>query len=195
MNLHFDCREAIWKVGPGLVIMTNPTLDVKHMKRAPLATQSAAEIDGVYGKVPTVPLLERVSFLVHRVNAQMLRVCNPHFLKWGVDLVTSRMMVALLESDALTAGEIVKLMALPQSTISHQLKRLEKLGYITRESSQGDSRIVIAKLTEQGRQIADEANRLSRQVVSRMLESIPQEDARLIRAGLKEMDRALESMR
>lgn len=48
-----------------------------------------------------VPLLERDSFLVHRFNAQMLRVCDPHFQKWGVDLVASRMMVALLENDGL----------------------------------------------------------------------------------------------
>lgn len=145
--------------------------------------------------VPSTPLLERVSFLVHRVNAQMLRICNPHFQKWGVDLVTSRMMVALLESDSLTAGEIVKLMALPQSTISHQLKRLEKLGYITRENSPSDSRIVIARLTRQGREIANEANKLSRQVVTQMLQSIPEQDARLVRTSLKEMDKALESMR
>ena len=157
--------------------------------------QGVATVDRADTQAPLAPLLERVSFLVHRVNAQMLRVCNPHFQKWGVDLVTSRMMVALLENEGLTAGDIVKLMALPQSTISHQLKRLERLGYITRENSTADSRIVIAQLTEQGRLIADEANKLSRQVVTQMLHSIADDDAQTIRAGLKEMDKALASMR
>lgn len=155
----------------------------------------AVTVDSEDGSAPVVPLLERVSFLVHRVNAQMLRVCNPHFQKWGVDLVTSRMMVALLENDGLTAGDIVKLMALPQSTISHQLKRLERLGYITRENSAADSRIVIARLTDQGRLIADEANKLSRKVVTQMLQSIGDEEAQTIRSGLREMDKALASMR
>lgn len=152
-------------------------------------------VDGAAQPSASPPLLERVSFLVHRVNAQMLRVCNPHFQKWGVDLVTSRMMVALLENETLSAGEIVKLMALPQSTISHQLKRLEKLGYITRENSAADSRIVIAKLTDKGRLIAIEANALSRRVVNQMLQSIAGDDAQTIRIGLKEMDKALASMR
>lgn len=145
--------------------------------------------------VAVTPLLERVSFLVHRVNAQMLRICNPHFQKWGVDLVTSRMMVALLENGSLTAGEIVQLMALPQSTISHQLKRLEKLGYITRESGEADSRIVIARLTSEGRKIAREANALSREVVAQMLHEISDRDAENIRSSLKQMDRALAAMR
>lgn len=155
----------------------------------------AATVDSGEEQASMKPLLERVSFLVHRVNAQMLRVCNPHFQKWGVDLVTSRMMVALLENDGLTAGDIVKLMALPQSTISHQLKRLERLDYITRENSAQDSRIIIAKLTEQGRLVADEANKLSRKVVTRMLQSIGDDEAQIIRSGLKEMDKALASIR
>lgn len=155
----------------------------------------ALVMDDVYASTATTPLLERVSFLVHRVNAQMLRICNPHFQKWGVDLVTSRMMVALLENHAMTAGEIVQLMALPQSTISHQLKRLEKLGYITRESGEADSRIVIARLTDAGREVAREANALSREIIAQMLQSISDKDAQTIGGGLKEMDKALAAMR
>lgn len=86
-------------------------------------------------------------------------------------------------------------MALPQSTISHQFKRLGRLGYITREKGAADSRIVIARLTGQGRLIADETNQLSRKVVTQMLQSIGDDDAQTIRSGLKEMDRVLASMR
>jgi DNA-binding transcriptional ArsR family regulator len=75
-------------------------------------------------------LADRISFLMHRINAQMQRICNPRFERWGVDLVTSRMLVALLERGQMSSGDIVRLMALPQSTISHQLKRLEALGYV-----------------------------------------------------------------
>ena len=79
------------------------------------------------------PLMDRISFLTHRLNALMARACNPYFQVWGVDLVMSRMMVVMLEHGPLPAGEIVRIMALPQSTVSHQIKRLEKLGYVERE--------------------------------------------------------------
>lgn len=140
------------------------------------------------------PLVNRISFLVHRISAHMARICNPWFQEWGLDLVTSRMMVALLEREAMTAGEIVKILALPQSTISHQLKRLEGLGYLTREVGVEDSRIVIARLTKKGRDIAGRSNELSRDVVSRLVTAIGQDDLPIVRAALKRADIALEQM-
>lgn len=141
------------------------------------------------------PLLNRISFMMHRINAHMMRVCNPYFQEWGVDLVTSRMMVALLEKGPLSAGEIVRIMALPQSTISHQIKRLEKLGYLQRAAGETDSRMVIADLTERGREVAVAANALSRRVTDELLKAIGDEDIAVVRAALKRVDQALEAIR
>ena len=47
-----------------------------------------------------------------------------------VDIDLARMVAVLDQQGDMTAGEIVRVMALPQSTISHRLKRLESLGYI-----------------------------------------------------------------
>jgi DNA-binding MarR family transcriptional regulator len=141
------------------------------------------------------PLLNRISFMMHRINAHMMRICNPYFQEWGVDLVTSRMMVALLEKGPLSAGEIVRIMALPQSTISHQIKRLEKLGYLSRAAGEVDSRVVITELTERGREVAVAANALSRRVTDELLTAIGDEDIAVVRAALKRVDQSLESMR
>lgn len=141
------------------------------------------------------PLLNRISFMMHRINAHMMRICNPYFQEWGVDLVTSRMMVALLERGPLPAGEIVRIMALPQSTISHQIKRLEKLGYLSRNVGETDSRMVIADLTDRGREVAHSANALSRRVTDELLAAIGQDDLPVVRAALKRVDHALEAMR
>ncbi|BBE35644.1 MarR family winged helix-turn-helix transcriptional regulator [Sphingosinicella microcystinivorans] len=141
------------------------------------------------------PILNRVSFMMHRINAHMLRICNPYFQDWGVDLVTSRMLVALLERGPMSAGEIVRIMALPQSTISHQIKRLEKLGYLTRTAGSQDSRIVIAELTDHGRDIANQANALSRRVTDTLLQAIGDDEVETVRAALKRVDQALEAMR
>jgi DNA-binding MarR family transcriptional regulator len=140
------------------------------------------------------PLAERISFLVHRVGAHMARISNPWFQEAGVDLVTSRMIVLLAERGELTAGEIVKVMALPQSTISHQLKRLEGLGYLTREVGPDDSRIVIARLTPQGVEVARRSNALSREVVGALVAAIGEDDLPTVRAALKRADAALEAL-
>lgn len=141
------------------------------------------------------PLMERISFLTHRLNAQMARVCNPYFQTWGVDLVMSRMMVVVLEHGPLPAGEIVRFMALPQSTISHQIKRLEKLGYVEREQGKQDSRVRMVSLTANGREVALQANKLSEQVVRLMINSIGEENVEPVRAALKRADLALQDFK
>jgi DNA-binding MarR family transcriptional regulator len=85
-------------------------------------------------------------------------------------------------------------MALPQSTISHQLKRLEGLGYLTREVGPDDSRIVIARLTPQGIEVARRSNALSREVVDALVAAIGESDLPIVRAALKRADAALEAL-
>lgn len=140
------------------------------------------------------PLEERISFLVHRINAQLQRICNPRFDELGLDLVTSRMLVAILERGPMSLGEIVRTMALPQSTISHQVKRLEALGYLSRSTDPQDSRIIMSALTERGRAVARDANALSRSVTDALLEAIGPEEIEGVRAALKRMDMALAAM-
>ena len=110
------------------------------------------------------PVEGRHSFLIHRINAHLNRLCNPMFRRWRVDIDLARMLAVLDEHGALAAGEIVRVMALPQSTISHQLKRLEALGYIRRAPDARDSRVIIVTLTGEGEAVARESNALSRQV-------------------------------
>lgn len=134
------------------------------------------------------PLQDRISFLVHRINAHLQRHTNPMLKRWGVDLTESRLLVVLLENGPTSAGEIVRIMALPQSTISHQVKRLERAGYVTRSPGNSDSRMVIAELTENGRAVALEANNHSRAVAGQVLAAIGEDELELVRAALKRVD-------
>ena len=137
------------------------------------------------------PLVDRVSFLVHRINAHLLRVTNPLLRKWGIDLIESRLLAVLFERGPLSAGEIVAIMALPQSTVSHQTKRLEKIGYVSRASGKQDSRMVITALTELGREIASEGSEISRAVTDQIREAIGDGELELVRASLKRVDAML----
>ncbi len=141
------------------------------------------------------PLIERISFLVHRVNAHLLRVTNPLLKKWSIDLTESRLLVALLEGGPMSAGDLVAIMALPQSTVSHQTKRLEKLGYVKRSSGIRDSRVVVASLTDKGREVAMEANELSRTVSEQIRQAIGPVELELVRSSLQRVDDVLDPRR
>jgi len=141
---------------------------------------------------PIPRLLDRISFLVHRINAHLLREMNPRLKIWGIDLTESRLLVALHDIGPQTAGELVRVMALPQSTVSHQVKRLEKRGYVTRETDKKDTRVVIMRLTESGRDIALQAERTSREVTQRFAQAIGDDDeVSMVRAALKRIDNTL----
>ena len=144
---------------------------------------------------PLPPIEERYSFLMHRINAHMARICNPMFRHWQVDIDMARMLVVLKQEGAMAAGDIVRFMALPQSTVSHQLKRLEKLGYVERFIGAKDSRVMVASLTARGREVAEESNELSRKVTSAMVEAIADMDGVAVRTALKTMDRVLADLR
>lgn len=144
---------------------------------------------------PLPPIEERYSFLMHRINAHLARICNPMFRHWQVDIDMARMLVVLKQEGDMAAGEIVRFMALPQSTISHQLKRLEKLGYVERSIGARDSRVMVASLTARGREVAAESNELSRKVTSAMVAAIAHMDGAAVRSALKTMDKALAELR
>lgn len=122
------------------------------------------------------PLEDRVSFLTHRINARLQQVCNPVLAPRKLDLYSSRIIAALSERGAMKVGELVDLMALPQSTMSHQLKRMEKDGYVHRTRSETDNRTVVITLTENGEQVAETCNALSDCILATISAELTEEE-------------------
>lgn len=132
------------------------------------------------GKAVRRPLEDRVSFMTHRINARLQQLCNPVIAPYQLDLYSSRIIVALAEKGAMKVGELVDLMALPQSTMSHQLKRLEKDGYVLRTRSDLDNRTVVITLTDKGADVAEICNRLSDSILSSVSEELTDEEIELL---------------
>lgn len=137
------------------------------------------------------PVYERLSFRVHQLNAQLARVCNPLFRQYGVDLISSRILVLVLELGAIRAGELVDLMILPQSTISHQLQRLEKLGYLERSRRDEDQRVVTVSLTPTGRLVAIACEKLSLSVYTILMDGVAPESLECMTEEINGMLRRL----
>jgi DNA-binding MarR family transcriptional regulator len=133
------------------------------------------------------PLEERATFLIHRVNAKLAQACNPVFAEHDIDLYSSRIVVALSQHRKLNVGALVELMALPQSTISHQLKRLEKNGHVLRTRSKEDNRAVEVTLTPEGERLAETCNQLSRTIYLAAVASFSDEEVELLQRLLQHM--------
>ena len=155
-----------------------------------MAERSAGSKRDRVVKLP--PLNDRISFLMHRIEAKLELICNPHFRRYDVALHNSRMLVILAETGTARVGDLVSRMVLPQSTISHQLRELEKRALIRRTPGVTDSRSVIVELTAKGRRVAQQCNSLSAEVYQTMVDGLSAPELAQLRAQLRGMFDRLE---
>ena len=142
-----------------------------------------------------LPRLEnRVTFLTHLINARLQQVSNPVISGFGLDLYSSRILFALDQNGPMKVGQIVNLMALPQSTISHQLKRMEKSGLVHRTRSETDNRTVHISVTESGAKATQVCTSLSNLVQERITEEFSTEELLTLTKGLKRVFEILDAV-
>ena len=139
-------------------------------------------------------ITERPTFLVHRLNAELARVCNPLFRRLGVDLITSRILVILREQQGAYVGDIVDAMSLPQSTVSHQLKRLENSGLVTRRADKADNRAIVLSLTRKGQGVAQQCLALSDNLYAQLFDQVDTQELNQLMAGLERMEQRLKAI-
>jgi MarR family transcriptional regulator, organic hydroperoxide resistance regulator len=139
------------------------------------------------------PMNRRLTFQVHRVNAKVAQIANPLFRIQQLDLLSSRILVLLLERDEMRVGELVEEMVLPQSTISHQLQRLEKRKLLRRRRARDDNRSVAVSLTQRGLEVARQCNQLSLAVYQHMTERLTDVEAAQLARLLGKMFATLET--
>ncbi len=129
---------------------------------------------------------------MHRLNAELARICNPMFRRLGVDLITSRILVVLLEEKHAYIGDIVDIMALPQSTVSHQLKRLQAANLVERQPDKTDNRAIVVTLTGKGREVAQQCDRISAAIYAQLFSDTDDEQVDTLVQRLSEMDDRLQ---
>lgn len=138
---------------------------------------------------------ERLSFLIHRLHASLAQVAGRLFRAHNLDPVSSRILIMLLERTEMRVGELVEAMVLPQSTVSHQLQRLERAGLVDRNRPTEDNRSVIVTLTPRGSDVAAECNELSRIVHERMIANLTPAEVATLRALLLRVFSTLDDIR
>ncbi|XVV14386.1 MarR family winged helix-turn-helix transcriptional regulator [Actinoplanes sp. CA-131856] len=77
-------------------------------------------------------------------------------------------MLALWQHAPLSVRDISRLLQLDPGTLSPLLKRLEAVGYVTRERDPSDERSLAVDLTEQGRALRAEAEKIPPAIVARL---------------------------
>ncbi|MBB4291087.1 DNA-binding MarR family transcriptional regulator [Rhizobium leguminosarum] len=98
-----------------------------------------------------------ICFAVYTTSHALNRVYKPLLDSLGLTYPQYLTMVSLWEQDGQTVGGLGEKLFLESSTLTPLLKRLETAGYVRRERSRDDERVVVLRLTEEGKHLREKA--------------------------------------
>ena len=123
--------------------------------------KSAAEMN-------PLALDQQVCFALAIASRQVIGLYRPLLEPMGLTHPQYLVMLALWENEPLRVSEISKLLQLDPGTLSPLLKRLEAAGYVRRERDPHDDRALAVVLTETGRALRDDAEKIPPAIVERV---------------------------
>jgi len=103
---------------------------------------------------------EFICFAVYSANSAFNRAYKPILDAIGLTYPQYIAMVALWQKDDQTVGEIGQSLLLESNTLTPLLKRLEAAGLVRRQRDARDERQVRVALTDRGRALRQEAQRV-----------------------------------
>jgi DNA-binding MarR family transcriptional regulator len=102
-----------------------------------------------------------------------------------------QVLLALLQQDGLTMGEVADALSIRPPTASKMAARMGAQGLVERRNASEDARLVTIHITEEGRALADGIRRIARKIEKQMLAGLDEKDERRLRRLLRKAARNL----
>ena len=138
-------------------------------------------------QVDTDPLAleQQVCFALSVAARSVVAIYRPLLEPMGLTHPQYLVMLALWQHAPLSVRDLSRLLQLDPGTLSPLVKRLEAIGYLRRERDPADERSLAITLTESGRALRSQAERIPPAVVSRL--GLPIEDLQRLHASLTQV--------
>jgi DNA-binding MarR family transcriptional regulator len=135
------------------------------------------------------PLDDFFCFSIYSSGLALNRFYKPLLDKLGLTYLQYLLLVLLRERDDQTVSGIGDQLFLESSTLTPLIKRMEAAGHLSRRRDTKDERVVRVTLTQQGRELAEQANCIPMEALAAL--GIPLEDIRKAEEGLKSLRDAM----
>ena len=127
--------------------------------------------------------LERqVCFALSVASRSVVALYRPLLEPMGLTHPQYLVMLALWQQAPLSVRDLSRLLQLDPGTLSPLLKRLETIGYVDRQRDPSDERSLALTLTERGRGLRSEAEKIPPAIVARL--GMPIEELESLHAAL-----------
>ena len=111
-------------------------------------------------------LENQLCFPLYAAARKITGLYTPHLKPLDLTYTQYIVMLVLWEQHEITVGELCRRLYLDSGTISPLLKKLESAGYVVRERTKEDERVVEIRLTEAGAALQEAAKDIPIQVGS-----------------------------
>jgi DNA-binding MarR family transcriptional regulator len=130
-------------------------------------------------------LEQQVCFALSVAARSVVALYRPLLEPMGLTHPQYLVMLALWQHAPLSVRDLSRLLQLDPGTLSPLVKRLESIGYLRRERDPADERSLAITLTESGRALRAQAEKIPPAVVSRL--GMPIEDLQRLHAALTQV--------
>ena len=130
-------------------------------------------------------LANQLCFPLYAAARNVTGLYTPWLKPLGLTYTQYIVLLVLWEKDGVSVTEIGERLMLDNGTLSPLLKKLEHAGYITRQRNREDERVVVIRLTEDGRALQEKARDIPTEVANCI--DLPTEKAQMLYSLLYEL--------
>lgn len=106
-------------------------------------------------------LEKQLGFPLYVVSRKVISLYQPYLKPLNLTYTQYLVLMALWENNSIPVCELGRVLFLDNGTLTPLLKKMEKEGYITRQRSRKDERVVIVSLTEKAYDIEEKCKSLA----------------------------------
>jgi DNA-binding MarR family transcriptional regulator len=139
----------------------------------------------------TMSLDQHLCFALYSASRAMTAAYRPVLTAMNLTYPQYLVLLALWESERMTVGQLGERLQLDSGTLSPLLKRLEANGFVRRERSRDDERLVDITLTDAGRNLERRAQCIPEQLFSST--GMTERDAADLRDAVRKLTDALNA--
>ncbi len=139
----------------------------------------------MYDYREAMKLENQLCFPLYAAARNVTGLYTPWLKPLGLTYTQYIVLLVLWEKDGISVTEIGERLKLDNGTLSPLLKKLEQAGYLSRQRSHEDERVVTIRLTEAGKDLQEKAKDVPLKVAGCI--DLPPEKARTLYALLHEL--------
>lgn len=132
-------------------------------------------------------LANQICFPMYATSRLITKAYKPLLDNLNLTYPQYLVLLVLWEEDEVPVKEISSKLLLESNTLTPLLKRMEKASLIVRTRSVKDERKVIIKLTEKGKELREEAEKIPEKLLDITTNSISKKEAILLKSILDKM--------